>query len=144
MGTACKLQEKLITEIQGQAACAYPEECCGILLGNGKVPDLCGDLWETYRMENVAAGETGREHFRMDPLELYRAERQAEERGMQIVGFYHSHPDHPARLSTEDEREMIPGLVCLIVSVREGFCGEIRCFIKEKLDEGAIELHTDY
>ena len=59
-------------------------------------------------------------------MEIYRLERKYEEQGYEIVGFYHSHPDCPAVPSEEDEREMIPDMVYLIVSVNKGCLNDLR------------------
>lgn len=140
MDTQWKLQENLLTELQRQATKIYPRECCGVLLGHRD--SFC--VQEICAAQNVIRNRRGEKHFQIDPLELFRIERRADEKGMDVVGFYHSHPDHPAEVSEEDERDMIPGLIYLIIAVREDSCQDIRLFGKRKLDEGAFELHTDY
>lgn len=140
MGALCELQEDLLAEIQRQAIQMYPGECCGILLGSREN----FIVREVYATQNAIMRTRGKDHFLIDPLDIYRAEKKADEKGLDMVGFYHSHPDHPAELSAEDDRNMIPELLYLIVSVTERGCREIKFFIKKKLDEGATELHTDY
>lgn len=80
----------------------YPHECCGVLLG------VLGDVGRTVR-EVVPAGNTRLDalhnRYHIDPRELIRIQRQAREKGLDIVGFYHSHPDHPARWSATDLAE---------------------------------------
>lgn len=56
-------------------------------------------------------------HFEADPLFLYQVEREIEGSGLEIVGFYHSHPDYEAVPSREDAENMVPGLVYVIISV---------------------------
>ena len=84
----------------------YPHECCGILLG-------------------VIAGNTRHDspqnRYNIDPGELVRVQRQARERDLDIVGFYHSHPDHPPRWSPTDFREAHwIGCSYVITSVEKG------------------------
>ena len=105
----------------------YPNECCGVLLGNKDTSDICeivpADNTDEYDIRNI--------HFAMDPLAIYKVERMASERGLVIIGFYHSHVDHPAIPSSEDERYMIPGLLYMIVSVEQGHCADVRAYSKE-------------
>src|SRR5256885_4305462 len=77
----------------------YPHECCGVLLGRAE-----GD--ERIVTSIVRAGNTRTDspqnRYHIDPRELIRIQRQRRERGGDIVGFFHSHPDHPARWSATD------------------------------------------
>ena len=80
----------------------YPHECCGVLLGR-----IEGD---TRQVEGVircgnTRTDSPRNRYNIDPRELVQAQRQARAQGMDIVGFYHSHPDHPARWSHTDLAE---------------------------------------
>src|ERR1700740_122807 len=80
----------------------YPHECCGVLLG-----EMNGDA---RRVTSVArCGNTRTDspqnRYHIDPRELVRIQRQGRERGEDIIGFYHSHPDHPAQWSKTDMEE---------------------------------------
>jgi proteasome lid subunit RPN8/RPN11 len=80
----------------------YPEECCGVLLGKS------GE--EGWRVENaVRAGnmrtDSAHNRYQIAPVELVRIEREARRQGLEIAGFYHSHPDHPAQWSATDLAE---------------------------------------
>ncbi len=96
----------------------YPYECCGVLLG---VMD--GDEREVRGLERADNTRLDSLHnrYNIDPRELVRIQRQARERGLDIIGFYHSHPDHPARWSTTDfaEAHWI-GCSYVITSVNKG------------------------
>ena len=80
----------------------YPYECCGVLLGH------CGDE-VNHALEAIRAGNTrtdsAHNRYHIAPAELVRIQRQGRERGLDIVGFYHSHPDHPAQWSQTDFAE---------------------------------------
>ncbi len=80
----------------------YPHECCGVLLGIEH-----GDDREVRGLERAGNTRLDSLHNRysIDPRELIRIDRQARERGLKIIGFYHSHPDHPAKWSPTDFAE---------------------------------------
>ncbi len=97
----------------------YPYECCGVLLGH-----FADDASKTVT-RNARAGNTRDDsphnRYHIDPNELIRIHREARERGEYIVGFYHSHPDHPARWSTTDLAEAHWfGCSYVITSVEKG------------------------
>ena len=97
---------------------AYPAECCGILLGKFE-----GDGRRVYSIvpcQNACAD--GRStHFVIDPREVIQAQRAGRDLGLEIVGFYHSHPDHPAQWSPTDlEEAHWIGCSYLITSVERG------------------------
>lgn len=105
-------------EIRRHGEETYPHECCGILLG---VSD--GDVRavrQTVRCGNTRS-DSPQNRYHIDPRELVRAQREAHERGLDIVGFYHSHPDHPARWSATDfEEAHWIGCSYVITSVQQG------------------------
>ncbi len=105
---------------------AYPHEGCGILAGDDK-----GSIEEIFCTVNRSAKETLAGHYEIDPLVLYELEKKAEEKGYGILGFYHSHPDRPARMSLQDREYMIPHMLYVIASVERGRCGEIRGYVKD-------------
>jgi proteasome lid subunit RPN8/RPN11 len=81
---------------------SYPRECCGALLGR---KDGGVNMVEAIvRAENVR-GDSARTRYEIAPSELIAIQREARGRGLEIVGFYHSHPDHPARWSETDLAE---------------------------------------
>jgi proteasome lid subunit RPN8/RPN11 len=96
----------------------YPHECCGVLLGRMEGEER--RVTETVRCGNTR-DDRPQDRYHIDPRELVRIQRQARERGLDIVGFYHSHPDHPARWSQTDlaEAHWI-GCSYVITSVEQG------------------------
>ena len=80
----------------------YPHECCGILLGR-----TTGEAIEVH--DALRAGNTrldsAHNRYNIEPIDLIRAQREGRARGLDIVGFYHSHPDHPAFPSSTDLAE---------------------------------------
>jgi proteasome lid subunit RPN8/RPN11 len=81
----------------------YPQECCGVLLGRFE-DDGSRTVTSTARCGNTRT-DSAHNRYNIDPRELIRIQRQARERGEDIVGFYHSHPDHPAQWSSTDLAE---------------------------------------
>jgi proteasome lid subunit RPN8/RPN11 len=105
---------------------AYPRECCGVLLARGEGEGR--RVTRTVRCRNAAAGDAGA-RYEIDPRDLLGVARAARERGEAIAGFYHSHPDHPARASAADlEEAWWPGCAYVITSVERGRAGETASF----------------
>jgi len=96
----------------------YPHECCGILLGH--VDDETRVVTSTARCGNTRT-DSAHNRYNIDPKELVRIQREGRERGEDIVGFYHSHPDHPAQWSSTDLAEAHWfGCSYVITSVQKG------------------------
>src|SRR5258708_4052996 len=81
----------------------YPHECCGVLLGQF-ADDGSKSATRAARAGNTR-DDSPHNRYNIDPKELIRIQREGRERGEDIVGFYHSHPDHPAKWSTTDLAE---------------------------------------
>ncbi len=80
----------------------YPHECCGVLLG---IVDGDGRAVRAVERAGNTRLDSLHNRYNIDPGELVRIQRQARERGLDIIGFYHSHPDHPAKWSPTDFAE---------------------------------------
>ena len=96
----------------------YPHECCGVLLG--RVDDDARVVTSIARCGNTR-DDSPQNRYNIDPKELIRIQREARERGEDIIGFYHSHPDHPPRWSPTDLAEAHWfGCSYVITSVEKG------------------------
>ena len=80
----------------------YPHECCGILLG--RFSEDATEVVSVMRAGNTRT-DSAHNRYHIAPQELIRAQREGRKRGLEIVGFYHSHPDHPAQWSSTDFAE---------------------------------------
>jgi proteasome lid subunit RPN8/RPN11 len=80
----------------------YPHECCGVLLGRNL--DGVNIVEATVQAGNTRT-DSAHNRYHIAPVELIRIQRQARARSLDIVGFYHSHPDHPAQWSSTDIAE---------------------------------------
>src|SRR2546430_14814500 len=117
----------------------YPHECCGALVGrNGRVADI-------VPLPNTTE-EGPRRRFLVRPSDYREAERRATELGGELLGFYHSHPDHPARPSQYDLDHAWPTFAYVIVSVASGAARDITVWWlkddRSTFEEGTLE-HGD-
>jgi len=80
----------------------YPDECCGIMLGKNLGDDL--EVWMLIKAGNTRT-DSAHNRYHIAPQELISAQREGRKNGLDILGFYHSHPDHPAQWSTTDFAE---------------------------------------
>ena len=99
--------------IRRHGAETYPNECCGALIGRD------GVVTDTFALPNTTE-EGPRRRFLVRPDDYRQAERRARETGGELLGFYHSHPDHPARPSQYDLDHAWPFFSYIIVSVQNG------------------------
>lgn len=139
---AIKLTQELEEAIRRHGVRDYPSECCGILLGsaNGEVKQVR----EVVALKNLRhdpelaqkllpledpTRETERNRFLIDPREQIRVEKDARARQMDVLGYYHSHPDHPARPSVYDREHAWPWYSYMIVSVERGEPKELASWV---------------
>jgi proteasome lid subunit RPN8/RPN11 len=111
-----------VGQIEEEGASAYPNECCGIMIGRDVSDGTCTRriVERLEPMANVFDPEQQKRRFAVDPLALMRAEKSAAEAGQLVLGFYHSHPDHPARPSEYDRTHAWPFYSYIIVSIAQG------------------------
>jgi proteasome lid subunit RPN8/RPN11 len=111
-----RLPAALADEIRHHGEAAYPAECCGALVGRVE-----GAAKEVLRLSPAVNRRTDDPHrYLIAPDDLRRLEREVREAGQEIVGYYHSHPDHPARPSAFDAEHAWPWYSYLIVRVDRG------------------------
>jgi proteasome lid subunit RPN8/RPN11 len=105
-------------QIRREGAAAYPNECCGVIYGIERGNERHVTLLEP--VANVFDEQERYHRFSISGEQLMRAERTAGERGELVLGFYHSHPDHPARPSEYDRTHAWPFYSYVIVAVAKG------------------------
>jgi proteasome lid subunit RPN8/RPN11 len=113
-----EISNSVLEEICRHGARSYPNECCGALVG---VAD--GDAKQVRALlplENRREGEAARTRFLVTAEDHLRAEKEARAQGLDIVGWYHSHPDHPARPSEFDREHAWPWYSYVVVRVAGG------------------------
>ncbi|MCR4849756.1 MAG: M67 family metallopeptidase [Lachnospiraceae bacterium] len=119
---------------------AYPEECCGVLIGDMdelKIDKICS-------LENSSEQSKRGDRFIIDPGEIINVEKNLEKDTESIIGIYHSHPDAEAVLSREDEENMIPGMLYIVLSIVDEKCRNIRAYLKTEPDKEATSLKLNY
>jgi proteasome lid subunit RPN8/RPN11 len=111
----------------------YPHECCGILLGH--IDDNTRTVTSIARANNTRS-DSPHNRYNIDPKDLIRIQREARAKNEEIIGFYHSHPDHPARWSPTDlaEAHWI-GCSYVITSVENGRAATTNSFALTGSDE---------
>jgi proteasome lid subunit RPN8/RPN11 len=108
------IAEQQLTEIREHGVRDYPYECCGLLLG--RFDENVKTVRETYAISNAREESAKRNRFLITSEELMRGERYAREHDLEVVGFYHSHPDSPAVPSQYDLEHAWPTYSYIIVS----------------------------
>lgn len=113
-----KISCKDYDDIRRHGEETYPHECCGILLG--KTDGIVRSVTSTARCGNIRT-DSPHNRYTIDPKDQVRVEREARNQGLDVVGYYHSHPDHPARWSPTDLAEAHwSGYSYVITSVAQG------------------------
>ena len=113
-----QLPRTLLNDIRRHAEGAYPDECCGALLGREEPHARV--IHDVVTVDNRRVGTAAQRRFLMTAEDLRIIERNAGSRSLDVVGFYHSHPDHPARPSDYDREHALPWYSYVIVSVKGG------------------------
>ena len=113
-----KIPADVYESIRQHGERTYPHECCGVLLG--RADDEGNTVGAAVEAGNTRT-DSAHNRYHIAPQELIRIQRQGRERGLDIVGFYHSHPDHPAQWSKTDfEEAHWIGCSYVITSVAQG------------------------
>jgi proteasome lid subunit RPN8/RPN11 len=113
-----RINAEVDSAIRAHGAETYPDECCGALIGRD------GIVTDTLALPNTT--EDGpRRRFKVRPQDYRAAEGRAGQLGAELLGFYHSHPDHPAKPSQTDLDYAWPFFSYVIVSVLEGVSGDM-------------------
>ena len=119
------IAEQQQLEIRAHGERDYPHECCGLLLG-AFTQDGAKACREIYPISNAREEEAKRNRFLIRPEELMRGEKYASSKDLEVVGFYHSHPDHPAVPSAYDLEHAWPVYSYVVVAVAKGRAGDLR------------------
>lgn len=119
----------------------YPEECCGILLGTIEGEEkVVRDIME---LTNSSEAQRTRRYI-VTPEDYQKAEISAREKGMDVLGFYHSHPDHPARPSQFDLEHAFPSWSYIIIGVEKGHPSAMTSWLlqedRSRFDEEHFEI----
>lgn len=125
-----KINNEHLIEIREHGERDYPFECCGLMLGKFE-SEGHKVVTETYQISNAREEEAKRNRFLIRPEELMRGEKYAREKGLEVVGFYHSHPDDRAVPSQYDLEHAWPTYSYIVVSVESGRAADLRSWEME-------------
>ena len=125
-----EVTEEQLARIRQHGERDYPFECCGLMLGRfeGEGRKI---VTETYSISNAREEAAKRNRFLIRPEELMRGEKYAREKGLDVVGFYHSHPDERAVPSKYDLEHAWPTYSYVVVSVEKGRAVDLRSWEME-------------
>jgi len=133
-----KIGKTEFEEIRRHGEETYPHECCGVLLGRADGDERV--VTSTARAGNTRT-DSAHNRYNIDPKDLIRIQREGRGRGEDIIGFYHSHPDHPARWSPTDLAEAHWfGCSYVITSVEKGRAAVTNSFELTGSDESDKKL----
>jgi proteasome lid subunit RPN8/RPN11 len=138
-GPVVEFTNACLNSIRRHGAAAFPHECCGALIAKH------GGIVEALPLENTT-DEAATHRFRVGPDDYRRAEAYARAIGGQLAGFYHSHPNAPARPSPYDLEHAWPNLIYAIVSVTADGPEEMAVWKlrddRSRFDRGELQCHT--
>src|SRR5437660_2777940 len=124
-----EIADEHLSEIRAHGERDYPFECCGLLIGRFK--DDRKVVVETYAISNAREEEAKRNRFLIRPEELVRGEKYARATSLDVVGFYHSHPDDRAVPSKYDLDHAWPSYSYIVVAVEKGHAADLRSWEME-------------
>ena len=130
-----RIDAESVSAIRDHGRAAYPEECCGALLGTAG--NGAARIMRVERIEN-SSREEKRRRYVIAPPEYIRVERLADADGLAVLGFYHSHPDHPAVPSEYDREHGLPFFHYVVLAVGPESAGEIASYLLSE-DRGVFE-----
>lgn len=133
---------ELQRQIFDQMEASYPNEGGGFLLGQAQGGAVA--IQDIMQVENTFAEEEQYHRYAMRPQDWMRLEDEADERGLSLVGYYHSHPDSPAIPSEYDREHALPNFVYVITSVMMATATDMRVWRlrpdRSAFDRGALTI----
>ncbi|MEE8423973.1 MAG: M67 family metallopeptidase [Thermodesulfobacteriota bacterium] len=127
------INNKLFQQMIDHAKETYPFECCGLLVGKYK-NDKEKEILEVCGVENRNK-DRANDRYEIDPGDFYRLDKEASSKGMDILGVYHSHPDHPDRPSDVDREIASATYSYIIFSVNNGEDVSAKSWMFEEISE---------
>ena len=124
-----KITPYALGEVHKHAQDGYPFEICGMLI-TSRGSDV---VTEVRRVRNAVV-DRARDRYEMDPRDQIRIQRECDALSLDIVGYYHSHPDHGSYASETDRLDAWPGFYYLVASCMAGVVGDVKVFVKPDWD----------
>lgn len=140
---AIRLTAALQQRIFEQMEATYPNEGGGFLLGTPQADGIT--VQDIIQIENVFEEAEQYHRYAMTPQDWARLEDEADERGLTLVGYYHSHPDSPAIPSIYDRDHALPNFIYIITSVQQGKSQDMRVWRlrhdRTQFDADTLDIH---
>jgi proteasome lid subunit RPN8/RPN11 len=131
-----RIAASLLDQIRGHGEAAYPAECCGALVGRASA-----EAKEVVRLAPAVNRRTDDPHrYLIAPDDLRRLEAEVRAESLEVVGYYHSHPDHPARPSAFDTEHAWPWYSYMIVRIDHGRAADAASWV---LDDERPLMHPE-
>ena len=124
-----QIEKQAWEHMQKHAEDHFPDECCGFFYG---IEDISGRQISIYKPVNNNKEGDKRRRFEVSPIDYIQAERYALENNIQLLGVFHSHPQHPAIPSEHDLSQAMPWFSYIIISIMDGAFNHVRSW---KLNE---------
>ncbi len=132
------LSAKILAEIHAHGAAAYPEEGAGLLLG--RAAGNRREVISILALDNSREDAARHNRYLITPQDMLRGEQAADRLGLDVIGVFHSHPDHPNRPSEFDREWALPWYSYVITAVQQGRAVESRCW---QLSEDRAEFQEE-
>lgn len=140
-----RIPKTVIEQIYTHMEKTYPEEACGLIIGTvGKQNEKVA---ETFRSCKNLNQERSEDRYELDPKDMLSVQQECENKPWDIIGIYHSHPDHPSRPSKFDTDHAWHGYSYLIVSVNKGNVENMQSWelseIENIFNEESVEIEGE-
>jgi proteasome lid subunit RPN8/RPN11 len=140
VGTSTRITGQALEAIRAHGVETFPDECCGALI------EVDGVVVDAFKLPNTTSAGAAR-RFKIGPGDYRASEARASELKGTLAGFYHSHPNHPARPSAYDLEQAWPNFSYVIISVNAAVPGDITCwYLKDDrtaFEQGELICHTE-
>ena len=124
-----KVDDEQLAQMRAHGERDYPYECCGLMLG--RFQDGNKQVLEIYPISNAREEAAKRNRFLIRPEELMRGEKYARDKKLDVVGFYHSHPDEVAVPSQYDLEHAWPTYSYIVMAIEQGRAADLRSWEME-------------
>ena len=132
------IDREVYIKMEEAASNGYPCESCAVLIGDSQKNTV-----NDFRLvSNIANEEVSKYFYRIGPLDVYRLEKECDEKDGQIIGFFHTHVFCESCLSGDDMDYMIPGMIYVVLSLTDVTTNRLRAYKKEEKNENIIEYEV--